>query len=499
MSAHRSCENAHSPGSPSARAVGGIRPALGALLAALAVAGSALPQAPGLQPGPQLEREFTELLHHDDPVVRGEAALALASTGDLQHYDAILEVARDPAPQAELRGILAVGYLAAPGAEAFLGEVLTESSRRDRARSVAALAIGLLPEPHDAAAIDAYLRRVQGASYRQHRDTLAALLLGLAKTAHPSRVAAVYALLEDAANREPVLRRLAIEVLARVPGSMTLEQADRLLHSDQVVERLGVLIALRQGIAEPSAACLTEVADLARHDRDSQVRAAALRLLTKKRHLAALDIVPHALRSGEPDEAAAGVEAALHLGGGALRLATEDYILAARSPAAQARMLGVYGTSRSTPFLDGCLRLAASDETDERVRIAATALSARCGDPRIAPVARALFVAARTPDDLLVLAGALRQLDALDTVVGGIYPPGSPNESRIWPQRLRALLAVEYPRALSLLEDSLRRNRKNAGRQAELLRAFRSAALPSLTAAETLRAAGPSVLLDLLL
>lgn len=496
MSAHRSCEIAQLP-----HPLGGLLARLRLALAALVtgwMAGAAGAQAQGLPISPQLEREFNELLHHDDPVVRGEAALALAATGDVRHYDAILEVAHDRAPEAELRGVLAVGYLAAPGSEAFLGELLAESSRRDRARSVAALALGLLPENHEAAAIDAYLRSVQGASYRQHRDTLMALLLGLAKTPHPSRVAAVRALLEDAANREPLLRRLAIEVLAHVPGSLTLPQVETLLHSEQTVERLGALLALRQGVAEPSAACFDEIASLARRDRDPEVRAAALRLLTKKRHLAALDIVPQALRSGGPEEAAAAVEAALQLGGGALRLATEDYILATQSAAAQARMLEVYGASRSPDFLDGCLRLAGDAKTNDRVRIAATTLLAGSGDARVAPIARTLFAAAETQDDLDALARALLRLDALDLVVGNLYPPTSPRDSRMWHLRLHALLTAQHPPALNLFEESLRRTRRNAERQAELLRAFRTAALPRLASTDALRAAGASVLADLL-
>ena len=127
-----------------------------------------------------VKEPLTDLLAHADPVVRGEAALAVAATGDLQYYPAILAIARDRAPKARLRGILALGYLAAPGAEFFLGEVLLKSkgSRRGPEPAAAALALGLLPDEHPAPAIDTYLRQVRGGSYRKHRQTLAALLLG---------------------------------------------------------------------------------------------------------------------------------------------------------------------------------------------------------------------------------------------------------------------------------------------------------------------------------
>jgi len=49
------------------------------------------------------------LLADPDPVVRGRAALSVATAKDPADYDAILAVARDEEPEARLRGLVALG------------------------------------------------------------------------------------------------------------------------------------------------------------------------------------------------------------------------------------------------------------------------------------------------------------------------------------------------------------------------------------------------------
>jgi hypothetical protein len=437
-------------------------------------------QAPSLPLPAVIEGMLRDLATHEDPLVRGEAALGLATAGDPNDYDTVLAVARDREPQAQLRGLLALGYLAAPGSEAFLGSVLAEADRRDPARAAAALALGLLPEHHATPAIDAYLRTLGGASYRQHRDTLLALLLGLTREPHPSRAAAVRALLADAANREPAIRRLAIDVLARVSGSLPAPEAARLLRSGETAERLGVLSAIRAGVVPAGADDIEEIVRIARRDRSAAVRAAALEVLTVRRHLVALELAPRALRSRDPDEAAAGVTAALRLGGGALRMAIEQHVLAARDGAAQSRMLKAYDASRSTTFLDACLQIANDPRRAHDTRIAAAGVLARSGDARAVPTARDLFLEADGFDHLLALTDILSRMGALDRFIDDTVPPRTPTDARLLPLRLRAWLSAGHPRAMTLLGESLERSRKTPAAQAELLHALRSALLPAL-------------------
>ncbi|MEM7202153.1 MAG: HEAT repeat domain-containing protein [Planctomycetota bacterium] len=429
----------------------------------------------------QALREELELLVRDpDPLVRGEAALGLSLGRDPKHYPAILKVASDRAPEARLRGIVALGYLAAPGAEAFLGKVLLDSGRPEHERAAAAMALGLLPDDHSTPALDEYLLSVRGGSYRRHRGVLAALLSGMVREPHPSKAQAVMQLLLDQANREQELRRLGSRLLEHTPSALGFGELRDWLRSSDATDRLAAIEALRLR-PEPWPAALADmVMTCAKDDRDSRVRAVALAALTDVRDLAALELGARALRSRSPSEVAAGVRAARRLGGGALRTAMEARIMATRSAELQAAMLRAYGSSASERFTRACLQIAGDQARPLTVRVEAAALVGRSGDGRAGAALAALFETCEDARQLEVLAAAVRRLDPALVDGARIHPPATARDVRLLPTRLEALLRSGHPLAVPLLATAVLSDTGSPRSRANLIAAWRRAASQQL-------------------
>lgn len=413
------------------------------------------------------------LLSDPDPVCRGEAALALAASHDTALYPRLLEVARDRERPARLRGIVAIGVLAVPGGEAFLGEVLRSTSSDDADRAAAAFALALLPPDLEAPAIHDYLRSVRGGSYRRHLPVLAAMLVGLSYVPHASEASEIAAMLEDESNKEPKLRRLALRALAPVRDSVAGEELSALLQSASADDRLGALEFLLRSDRRPDGEMEHLVRQLAEHDRRADIRTTALRVLTAARSLAALETGVAALRARDAAELAAGVRAAEHLGGGAVRAAMEQRILRADDPTLQASMMRAYDFTTTKELLDACVALAGDRHRPTALRVQAAALAARSGDDRVKPLLGDLFMVTEDPWQLEDLARAATALDPAAIPVERLLASDDPTAAAALPSRIGALVRAGHLQGPRLLSETLTSDHLGAATKASILRAVR--------------------------
>jgi hypothetical protein len=410
--------------------------------------------------------------------VRGEAALVLAASGDDRHYEAVLAVARADEPEARWRGILALGYLGAPGTEQPLVEVLDASASRPEPEAVlAAHALGLLRDASAAAAVTGYLNRFLQSSFKRQHDVLLALLAALAtRAADPQRLA-LQRVLDDDANRDPRLRAALLATLARIDGGIDQERAVAALRRGSPEERCAVLawLATRE---QPLDELLPTLTRLAGHDADGGVRAGALAALTRIRHLPALDLAARAIRSDDPREVAQGTRTALLLGGSGMRRAIERQF-AALPPANQTAVLGEFQGAISETFGDACLELAANRRLGLELRTAAALALAQADVREVAPVVRSLFLEHEDGAALAALARAMLRLESTPPELERLHRGTRLEELALASDRVRALLMAGHPAAVRLCLEQLQRADVDAETAASLLRAVRRSLLPA--------------------
>ena len=428
-----------------------------------------------------LALDAARLAQSPDPTVRGEAALALAATGNARYYELVLAVAKDPVAGARLRGIIALGYLAAPGSEPFLTEQVNDSGTRARPEGIAAaFALGLLPDEQAPAAVTGYLMRFLGSSFKRQRDVLLALLAGLAGHDPVTQQRGLLALLDDAANRDPVVRQALLQVLARIPGALAPERVEAALLRGSAEERRAVLEALATRV-EADKALLAPLARICTQDVDGRSRALALAVLTRMRHLPALDLAARAVRGGEPVEVEQGTRTALLLGGSAMRAAIEQQ-LDALPPARQTALLAAFQGPLSAGFAEQCLKLAGNRQNALPLRTAAALVLAQAEAHRALPVLRDVFLDARDSEALRPLARALLRLEEQPPDLARLQGNGRLDDLALLPERLAALIAAGHPQALRFCLQQFERKDLDAAAAAGLLRAFRCSALAALPA-----------------
>lgn len=444
-------------------------------------------QAPPTEPVSRLLAADAERwLDHEDPVVRGEAALVVAAGQDPAAYEQVLAVARDDAEEASLRGILALGYLGTPSARLALEQLLEESrSRPQPAGITAAFALATMPPDTAASSVSAWLVRLLGTSLKRQRDLLLAMLAALAVRDPVHQRAALQRLADDAAVRDDEVRAALLTVLGRIPDGLAPELVETTLRKGSPAERLAVLRALgRTGTAPPG---LTgELERTVGHDGDPRMRAAALAVLTRLRHLPALEMAARAVRAGEPVEVAQGTRTALQLGGSGMRRALERQ-LGLLGPAAQAALLEAFHGPMSDEFRARCLELAGERRLPLALRTAAALCVAQAGPPEapatgpaadLAPLMRDLFLANEDRATLRALAAALLAVHDAPPELERLHmgaPVGGPALSA---DRLGALLAAGHPGAARHCLVQLQRTDLAPAAAAEVLRAVRTALLP---------------------
>jgi hypothetical protein len=461
----------------------GAAQARGPVWAILLVAASGAAQSkPGALPLAH-EKELVELLESDDARLRGEAAIGLALGGNDAHYESIVEIARDDAEAARLRGLAALGILGAAGVEAIAGEHLLEDHHDEPERHVAAFAIGALPEERPAGSIDQYLVRIDGGSFKRHRDTLAGLLFGLGQSEHPSRAAAIRQLLTDESNRDPGLHLLAFRALARIDGALFGSLVADLLESRHAIVRRYVLELLSEVPDVMDATSLDLLPTLASTDRDPLVRGCALRALVAVRSTRALELIPRALASRSPDELAAGVYATLKIGGGELRLALERRIVRQEDPVRQAAMLEAWRGRSSPAFAQACFEIAAKSSHPVRLRVAAAVIVARAGQKRIVPVLRRLSDVPQSAESLAICYRQFAILSDDDDPAERAFPVVVADDDRL-PVQLEAMFRSGHPAAMDLLRRALRDDRFDSSVKTRLLAAWRRSVMPPPRGAE---------------
>ncbi len=461
---------------------------LGALAAWLPTVGTpaAVPQQPAAATVDSPLRRLVQadaqrLVTSPDAAVRGEAALLLAASGEARHYPAVLAVAREPDPEAHLRGLVALGLLAAPGAEFHLEQVLDASQTRVQpAGTAAALGIGLLPEAA-AGAVGRYLARFQRSSYRRQRDALLAMLAGLGTAAQPSCALALQTLLRDDANRDDELRIRLVTVLGGTPHGLPTGLSADLLDRGGAAVRSAILQALAATAepgGEPDPALLERIVRLQEHDASAEVRAAALLWLTAWRHLPALERAAVAVRSSHPPEAAQGVRSALALAGGAMRRALEPVILAEERPALRAALLAAFDPPFGEELAAACRRQAADRRLPLPLRTASALALGRAGDINAAPLLRDLFQENDDAEALEAVARALLRLEPDAPELDRLAPGGRTGELLRTPQRLRALLLAGHGGAARFALQQLAATDTTPAVQVAVLAALRQALFP---------------------
>lgn len=435
-----------------------------------------------------------ECLEARDPMTRGEAALWLAAAGRNDAYRAILVVARDPIPAARQRGILAVGHLATPGAEAFLSAVLNDAATSEADAAIAAYGLGHQPASVPNPSVDAWLGDARGRGYKRLRDPLAAMLAALATSPHPEKLIAVRSLRSDEANREDTLLVLAGRALAAAGEPLAPTQAWRELADRSALVRAEAVRALA-GHTPFERANLDLLRRLARADANGSVRAGAIRLLAEAFDESALELARRALASHDHEEALAGAEVLLRLTGSVGRDAVEARIATPTTPSpVRAGLLAIWDAPLTPRLTFACQDAARSANAPMELRVAAAVELARSDVRSHGDLLASLFETATTRDLLCRLAAAMTepQLGALQRLLTMPSALRTPT----FAARLHALASTSLDRATAVVLEHARARRLDERHRGLALAALRTARTPECSA--EVRALLPEPLASLL-
>ncbi|MCA8952774.1 MAG: HEAT repeat domain-containing protein, partial [Planctomycetes bacterium] len=287
-------------------------------------------------------------VRHADPIVRGEAALVLAGAANPRYHAAIVQVARDPEPEARLRGLLALGLQASPGVVTVLDELLErQGDRTETAGLCAAWALGALPPDRAPAETARVLTSFVDGNWKRQGRTLLALLAGMSRHEQPDLVTALRQLYAVRSNRDPVIRAHLLGLL--LPFELADEKrALELLHRADWRERRIVLEWLAINPTPFDAELIAPVERIASGGARPELRAAALAVLTRLRHPPAIELAAKALRSRFPVEAQQGMHSALAIGGASMRLALDRHLRDTATPELAAAMLEAWAAPPTT-------------------------------------------------------------------------------------------------------------------------------------------------------
>lgn len=463
-------------------------------LSVLLLCAIAQPQSDPLGVSRLVANDAARHLKDPDPVVRGEAALVVAAQSDPQFHSDILTIARDHAPAARLRGIVALGLQATPGTASVLDELLADQQTRTTPEGVAAaFALGLLPPDHAPATTSRVLSSFLHGNLRRQRDALLALLLGMAQHEQSLQLTTLRRLFEDDSVRDPTLRAQMLHLLLPVDPSFDGPRLLRLLERGSDEERMVLFAWLGTNATDGAPELLAPLERIAMHAASAAERCAALQVLTRMRHLPALEIAARALRSSHAAECGQGIRSVLAIAGGSMRGVLDARLVAEADPDRKAAMLANFDAPPSRELADQCTRLAADARLPLALRTAAARLLARSDKVRAQPLLRDLFRVATAPAQL--------DLIAVDLLAGGELPPlarlleGVP-DPRLHATRWHALLHAEHPGAVRQLLASIADTTLPAGTRAAALTRWREArvlAIPCAVTGET-----PTVLAALL-
>ncbi len=439
---------------------------------------------------PEPETALERLLYADaephlsdaDPIVRGEAALTLASGRDPHVYPALLRVAKDAHPDARLRGILALSFLGAPGTAQFLASVLNDrEARTESAGLAAAYALARLPADQSASVLAYQLSRLSESSYKRQRDVLLALLAGLLQRDPTDQCAPLQRLLNDASQKDPRSRSALLTALGPIGTAATQPWIESSLASRSPELRLAALSALSfpPGAEDSFAAAAVR---LCGHDPEPRVRTAALAHLTRMRHLPALDLSATALRSIDAGEVAQAVRTAIQLGGNPMRHTLERQFeyLEPHAQRAVLQALSSLDNSISDEFADTCRALTFDATRPADLRAAAALLLCKHADQAPTAALDTAFASVHDPRTLTDLARARSANGGAHELLRFVVLPCKLDEEQLQTDRLTALLRADSSHASRRCIEWLRE--EDLGRsRAVVLRALRQSRLPTQT------------------
>lgn len=387
---------------------------------------------------------------HEDPVVRGEAALVLAANGAPRHHAAVLAIARDEAEPARLRGLLALGLQASPGVVQVLDGHLEDQSHRTGPEGIcAAFALGTLPPDHAPAAVSRILSSFLNGNWKRQGPVLLALLLGMSRHPQHLQLTALQQLYAERANRDASIRAMLLQLLLPVDASIDGERVLALLDRGSAEERLVLLRWLTENSTDYDDELIRPIERLARGARQPAHRAAALAVLTRLRHPPAIEIAARAIRSDAAIEVEQGMFSALAIGGASMRHALESHLLEATDSALIAAMLRAWAAPPSEELSAHCMQLAADRAQPLEVRLAAASTLARSDPDRVAPLLRDLFRTATSPGDLVMLSRAIVARSSPMPQLSRLLP--EPPDAAVHPRHWQALLAAAHPGAVRRL------------------------------------------------
>ncbi len=351
--------------------------------------------------------DATRLLRHQDPLVRGEAALVAASSHDRDVLAQVLALANDSHAGCRQRALLALGVFGSPAAVNALDNCLRDGNRSDADAVVAAFALGMAPEEAASGVVTRVLASVMQGSWKRQRDLLVALLLGISLQTERHDGAALRQLLDNESNRDPEVRGLLLTLLLPVDPTLRGAALDRVLDRGEPAERTAVLRWLGTCDEGIDSELLPHLERIASRGSTAGDRAGALQALARVHHVHAVELATKALRSNEPQEAPAGLATLLELGGARMRAPLEQRLLEERDPACLAALLQHYQAPLSTALADHCAKLATDPAASWSARASATVTLAHHRPERAEPLLRDAFRKTTARSTLLPLALAL--------------------------------------------------------------------------------------------
>jgi len=459
-----------------------------AMLLACGLSGIAqAPIASGLER--MVAQDAAALLDHQDAEVRGEAAIVVASQGRIEHEAALLEIAADPKPAARHRGMLALGQLATPNAVHFLESHLRTNEGRSNPDGVAAaFALGCVPPANVDTSVARTLPLFERGSWKRQHEVLYALLLGMCK--HPERTEqrALRVLFDNEANRSPVIRGLLLRLLLPIDDTFSDKDLRRLLQRGSANEKVAIVQWLADRTPADNQPWIPDLVKIAERAADPTLRTAALRALTRCRHLPALEIAARALQSSDPDECGQAMASMLSISGARARGALERQLLRERDPVKLMAMMGHFLAPPSKELVDYAIEIAADPKVAIGTRTAAAELISRSDKKRALPMLRNLFRRATDPQLLRKLARALRGAEESPTALSRLLqrPIALPQHPRHWQALLAAGHAGAQRQVLMTLKDpssdaASKRSALKAWRKAMVLGPAEADALPTIS------------------
>ena len=407
---------------------------------------------------PAIDRLFiadaVRLLHHSDPLVRGEAALVAASSRNRDALAQVLPMVADPHAECRQRALLALGVFGTAAAIDALDTFLrAATSRTDADCVVAAFALGMAPEEVASGAVTRLLATVVQGSWKRQRDLLVALMVGISLQSERRDGAALRRLLDNESNRDPEVRALLLHLLLPVDLTLRGSELERILDRGDAPERAAVLQWLGSCDERVDSEVLPQLERLASRGTTAGERAAAVAALTRVHHVRAVELATKALRSSESAEAAAGVAALLALGGARMRVPLEQRLLQEHDPDCLAAMLQHYQAPMSAALADHCAHLATSPAASWAARAAATVTLAHHRPQRSELLLRNLFRATPQRDTLLPLAQAIVRTSQPAPALSVLLEPGADLAADL--PRWVALVRAGHPEAMRALLQTL--------------------------------------------